>query len=324
MWSHTLRYTAQSLIRSLLKAIGMRRGGWWWLPLLLSACDASAGSRCELTRHAHLTLIPYGHLFAVPVIIDDQPATMIVDTGAAATVIAVNAIQKLHLAPDPTQSSIIQGIGGLYSHANVQLHTLQLGQASIHDISLAVAGVPEIEGTASPAVGLLGLDILGQYDIALDIPHRTLDLYDSEACSGAFLPWKGQYAALPLHTDWRNALVRLPVYVDNTSLTAILDSGASISVITLASTHKAGETLHPDDVLNHGSGMDMHPVSIYRHAFDRLTVGREEFLNQPIAVGDITLPGGDMLLGTDYLATRRVWISFMHKAIFVQQQESKK
>ena len=59
-------------------------------------------------------------------------------------------------------------------------------------------------------------------------------------------------------------------------------------------------------------------IKVRVHRFDSLTVGGQRLAGAQIGVGDSQLRAPDMMLGLDYLRSRRVWVSYRTSRIFVQ------
>jgi hypothetical protein len=149
---------------------------------------------------------------------------------------------------------------------------------------------------------------------------RQVILYQPTGCSGRFLPWSGAYTSVPVTMPAESAIV-VPVTVDGVPLRALLDTGASGSLIAAPGMFRMGIELaslaaDPGDLV---SGLGSRVVTMRRHQFRSLRIG-EQAIEQPLLwVAPIRLqPIVDMLLGADWLATRRIWISYSTKQLFVQ------
>ena len=157
------------------------------------------------------------------------------------------------------------------------------------------------------------------FDLDIDIPGRRLTLYQVQDCSGRFLPWQGGYASLPVTLPDSNALV-LPVTLDGTPLRALLDTGASASLVAAPGLFRLG--LQPasmaGDPTDQVSGLGPHVITMHRHTFRSLQVGSQMTNNLVILVAPLQLrPIVDMLLGADWLEQRRIWVSFATRQLFV-------
>jgi Aspartyl protease len=166
---------------------------------------------------------------------------------------------------------------------------------------------------------LLGRDFVSPFDLDLDVPGHRLVLYQVQDCASRFLPWPGGYISVPVTLQAGNALV-LPVTLDATPLRAMLDTGATASLLAAPGLFRLG--LQPanlaDDPVEQASGLGPHVISMHRHVFGSLRVGSQTIASPVIWVAPIHLsPIVDMLLGADWLAGRRIWISFATRQVFV-------
>jgi aspartyl protease len=219
----------------------------------------------------------------------------------------------------------MSGIGGVNSRANADPRSLSLGGVPLvrrtlnHDTSLTVGILPRSNPAGQLIDGLLGRDYLSEFDLDLDVGVRRLILYHVNGCVGRFLPWAANYAAVPVSNPTESALV-IPVALDAVPLSALLDSGASSSLLAAPGMFRlkldlAGLASDPSIPV---SGLGTHTVLMRRHQFRSLRVGAQIIDAPLIWVAPVRLsPIVDMVLGADWLAGRRVWISYATRQIFV-------
>jgi len=125
---------------------------------------------------------------------------------------------------------------------------------------------------------------------------------------------------VPVTLPAGDALV-VPVTLDATPLRALLDTGASGSLVAAPGLFRLG--LQPaslaDDPADQVSGLGPHVMTMHRHVFGALQVGGQTTASPAIWVAPVHLmnPIVDMLLGADWLAGRRIWISFATRQVFV-------
>jgi Aspartyl protease len=170
-----------------------------------------------------------------------------------------------------------------------------------------------------PITGLLGRDFLSPFDLDLDLSNGRLTLYDVQGCSAGFLPWTTPYAAIPAIPSMDSALV-VQVVVDGRPLRALIDTGASGSLITASGMFRLGITpeLLAGDPAGNGAGVGPAPVVMHRHHFAEMRVGPDATRDPTLWVAPVHMvPIVDMLLGADWLRSRRVWLSFATKQMFV-------
>ena len=291
-----------------------------WLVLLPAARAA-----CVVDNKTTVALTVVGGAITVPVMVNGVTATFIVDTGAQRSLVTEAAVQRLGLARDAWVGTTMSGVGGIESRPNADPRSLTLGGIPLvrrtlaHDTSLTVGVIPRTQVGTLLIDGLLGRDFLSLFDLDLDVPGLRLTLYQVHDCAGRFLPWQGGYAAVPVTVLAENALI-VPVTVDGTLLRALLDSGASASLIGAPGVFRLGlqHANFADDPADQVSGLGPRAVTMREHRFRSLRVGGQSIDSPVIWVAPIRLtPIVDMLLGADWLAGRRIWISFSTRQLFV-------
>ena len=285
----------------------------------------SARAACVVDNKAAVPLVVMDGAITVAVEVNGIAATFIVDTGAQRSLVTEAAVRRLGLARDQWVGTTMSGVGGIESRPNADPRSLTLGGIPLvrrtltHDTSLTVGVIPRTRVGTLLIDGLLGRDFLSLFDLDLDVPGLRLTLYQVHDCVGRFLPWQGSYASVPVTLLAQNALV-VPVTVDGTALRAVLDSGASASLIGAPGLSRLG--LPPagfaDDPAEQVSGLGPRTVTMRQHRFRSLKVGNQTVDAPVIWTAPIRLiPIVDMVLGADWLAQRRIWISFSTRQLFV-------
>ena len=108
-------------------------------------------------------------------------------------------------------------------------------------------------------------------------------------------------------------------YLDDNPVSAILDTGASITLVSAAAAARGGVTA---DVLSQdpagtiagvGSGISV----THAHRFAELRLGDAVFPKVTLAVSDFHVIT-EMLIGLDFLSSRRLWLSYATSQVFLQ------
>ncbi len=302
------------------------------LPLLFFALllgwQAPARAACEVRERAEVPFtLTSGHLL-VPLTVNDIGATFVLDTGAERSLVTPDAVRRLDLALDQWVGTTMRGVGGVVEHQNADPRSLTLGGVALqrhtitHDTSFTVGALPQT-GVGEPVDGLLGRDFLSVFDLDFDVLAHRLTLYDVRGCSGRFLPWTPPYTLVPAETPMTHALI-LPLTLDAHRLTALLDTGASASMLVLPGMIRLGLT--PEALAGDpGSavrGLGRQAVEMRRHRFASLQIGGVTQRDPVLWVAPVRIaPIVDALLGADWLAMqRRVWISFATSQVFFTTQ----
>ena len=293
------------------------------LALSLAGCAASpspSAADCVPKPLAQLPVQFHDEVPTVGVTIDGQPVAMVLDLGADRTVIAEDTADRLHLDRDPSDLPTITGIGGSETRWAAVAQRLTLDGITLRHKRLEVASI-EAADTRPPIDGLLGLDVLRQYDVDWDLPHGRVTLNAASGCSAPPVGWSPAAVAVPLLHPWgtsggisggisgrRSGLVRLPVRVDDRPLTAMLDSGTGISMIErgFAAGLEPPDAKDDEDVRLSGTGLGGAEGAAHR--FRSLVVAGDSLPGWLMVAGPVPADAGEMILGADFLRIHRAWL----------------
>jgi hypothetical protein len=297
--------------------------------LLCIGITATAQAACRVESRGVVPVDAVDGHIMVTVAVNDVAATFILDTGADRTLMGEDVVRRLGVERDGWVASTVRGIAGIEERPNALPRSLRLGTTVLRrrtltgDTSVTVGPLPVNQIAGRPIAGLLGRDFLSPFDLDLELPQHRITLYDVRGCDGGFLPWTAPYAAIPASTPMGAALV-VPVLVDGRPLRALIDSGASASLITAPGIYRLGLTpeLLARDPGGNGSGVGPATVPMRLHRFSELRVGPDVTRDPMLWVASAhVVPIVDMLLGADWLQARRVWLSFATKQMFVAARQ---
>jgi hypothetical protein len=113
----------------------------------------------------------------------------------------------------------------------------------------------------------------------------------------------------------------LIAHVDGHAVSALLDTGAEVSVIAhdTAGYLGLGDTVLAQEPSGRGRGLDLRPLTVWQHRFSSLRIGAETEPDPLIDIASVELPDEAMLLGDDWFATRTVWLSYATDRMFVRR-----
>jgi predicted aspartyl protease len=294
------------------------------LCLLTLFWPALASAACVVQQRTSVKLQIVGSVVLAPVVVNGVAGNFILDTGAALTVVTPDAVGHFGLRLDDWASTTMQGVGGVERRRNADPRSFELGGVALHrrslarDATLRVATLPTSSVGERQIDGLLGRDFLSLFDLDLDFPRQKLTLYDVHGCAGRFLPWSEPYLSVTVDNPTESALL-VPLVIDNVPLQALLDSGASRSLIAARGMARLALgvdqlRLDPSQIV---SGVGPHTVTMWQHKFRELQIGSENIADPVFLVAPVPLrPTSDMLLGADWLLGRRVWISYATNQLF--------
>jgi predicted aspartyl protease len=303
------------------------------LPLLvLPACTAglpTIGARsptiaeapardCRLAPVAHAALEPARGVWTVPVTINGSSLRLILDTGAERTLLTEAAVARLGLPRDPRHETRTVAIGGLSTAADARVSSFALGGAYLAVPGVSVGQFALPTGTGLELDGLLGADVLSAFDVDLDTRDDSLTLYRARDCPQAGPPWPEAYLSLGRIDRQRDRLL-VPIMLDGASGTATMDTGAQRTVVSEHLAERAGATpaelAQDPQITAHGASAESLAVRIHR--FRLLRIGPSSIADPVLPVLPIPPPLGDGLVGDDFLAGRRLWLSYASLLVFV-------
>lgn len=295
-----------------------------WLALacavLLAGCAGSAapdGGVCQLERVATLPLVTANGHLVVEGKLNQGTARFILDTGAERSNVTIGAVQRFGLAKTRNGKVRMNGVGGTFVAPTV-FADLELGGFEVRR-EVAAADLPQRMAEGTQLAGLIGADLLSDYDLEISIPEHVVRLWRTHGCSGEYVPWTAPHVAVPLRKTVGNRLL-LTVKVDGTPITAVLDTGANGTMLDAGGADRLGLTRAAlaGDPVTGATGIDGNHVEARRHLFSTLEVGLETAHAVRLAVSGLHLSQGEMLLGTDWMRRQRVWISWSNRQMLLQ------
>ncbi len=281
-----------------------------------AACTNSANTVCR----ADIPIESGQRLLIASLTVDGKPARGILDTGAQGSAVTDALVTRLGLLSDPRNGSLVSGVGGEgMPQDDALVRQFELAGFDPSNGHYPVIGLPAGAAPGSEPLGaLVGADVLSHFDIEIDLPHDKLVLYDRDRCTAPLPDWPGPVTEVPLSITWTGR-PKLTVKLDGHDIDALLDSGATQTVVDLPAAEKLGLSW---DVLKKepgSEGFGAAGVNFQRvpHTFQMLDIGGEAIPVPRLEVLDRSLREADMLLGLDWMRTHRVFISYRHHRLFI-------
>ena len=182
-----------------------------------------------------LDVLPSG-LSTVPVTINGSPRKMLFDTGGGISTLTQSAAESLGLHPVSTRAKLLD-VRGNASQTYVTLASFVIGSAQANDLMMMIAPQDKIGDTG--ADGILAGDLMIRYDEEMDYANKKLLYFLPDHCDGHVVHWTSAPVAV---IPFRRALaggrnindthIRFHVTMDGKDLSAILDTGASRTLIS--------------------------------------------------------------------------------------------
>lgn len=248
------------------------------------ACVLAAPAQaknCVLPRIASLELTPLGDgEYVVPVTIAGAPRDFILGLDLPFSAIS-GAFADAQGYKNVRLSNRLEPI--VYQE-HVKRRTtvadMSIGASHGEDVSLLRKDEP-LPGPGTGAVGILGLDLLRNFDVELDLKNRRLTLFSPNDCDGNVVYWtKGDFAKVALDDD-PSGHVSFPMTLDGKEIDVDFDIGGDAARMGTGALRRVFD-LTPQSPGVTGGMQD--GVAIYRYPFKTLAVKGVEIHNPRIAI----------------------------------------
>lgn len=294
------------------------------------AADA-AESKCRMLQIGELPITLEGGQITVAAEINGEQTRMVVDTGSVATILFRPSALRLGLTPHSMLGVKSYGVGGEDRAEEARVNTLQVGNLVAKNVDLLVTG-----GLSSKDVqGLLGAGFLLQSDVEFDVPEGKLRFFKPMNCVGdQVVYWGAAYAVRPI-INLNSMQIEVMAMLNGVTMRAVMDSGASTSVVSFAGAAKAGVTPATQGVATSGSLVGIGPKAVASDVavFSTFTFGDETIRNVHLRLADLfyaakTIETGSnvpspaideaqMTLGADFFGSHRVYVSRGQSKVYV-------
>lgn len=300
--------------------------------VLLALCLATAGcaqggmgGACGLTQAGEVPVsLRAGRPF-VDITAGGAQASFLVDTGAVVTLVQHSAVARFHLAMIEGGATQLQGLNGPAVTQVAVLTGARLGGLALDTMKVPVPS--DAQATiASDLGGIIGMDVLGRYEMDFDMPAGRIRFYAGSPCDGEALPFagplidiRGAWAPQPSLND-RDPRMYVQGTLNGRGVVAMLDSGSQRSVLyadMAAGLGITAEMLARDPAVTL-LGIGETRIRAPSHRIDEARFGAASMRALEVLVVPRAYTNDSaMILGMDYLAHNRVWIAPRRRAAYV-------
>jgi len=288
-----------------------------------------------------VSTVPLTHLEGhasefVPVEIAGTPKLMMLDTGAAFTLMSTAVADELHLESRPATVKLYDVTGAKtdrFVSTKFKIGTLQGDgiQLMLSPTSLSDFGDPRV-------VGLLGASILSHYDVSIDFGAHTLALLSPNHCDGRVVYWPERPVAIvPFKLQYGSQII-LNVTVDGKEVVAQLDTGASGSTLERKKAERSFDIVPGSaDTPAVGNLNGAEGLTMWKHRFKSLSLAGIEVANPEIHIipdkisnkvntwstGSLldqkanSVEEPPMLLGMNVLKDLHIYIAYKEKKLYI-------
>ena len=285
------------------------------LAALLSLQCLAETPRCRLVRIAEWPVRFERDLPVVDGAINGRKINVLLDTGAYASLLTRAAADRLGLATRGNYESMT-GFGGESEVTTTRLDELYIEGAVRNNVRVRVGGERPIPGVDF----ILGDDFFRNADTEFHYAAGLVRIFQPKDCRDTPLAyWDKAAQSVPLEDDHK---VVIAIKVNGKDALALIDSGASSSVVHLAFAAKVGVTPQSPGVVPGGctGGIGANAVRQWIAPFERVEIQGEVIRDARIGIADFTpelarlMP--EVILGTDFLRAHRVLVARSQRKVY--------
>jgi tetratricopeptide (TPR) repeat protein/predicted aspartyl protease len=283
------------------------------LALAVAGAPARAAD-CQMAKIADLPVTMAGTQPLVTAKINGKDGLFLIDTGSFYSVLAQGAVEAYGLKTYPAPSTFaIVGISGARSSATItKVGEFIYAGIPIRQISFLVVG----GGYGPGVVGVIGQNLLGAVDVEYDLANGVIRLFQAKDCGSEvnLAYWSAGKALSILPTGQQTARaphIIVDAKVNSYSIKAMLDTGASTSILQRTAARRAGVDMSDANLKTAGfsTGFGGGAVETWIGGVASFSIGDEQIKNTRLRMGNVDLSGAEMLVGADFFLSHRVMVA---------------
>lgn len=301
----------------------MERGAsrWLWLgACVLLACAGSAwAGGCTLAKYGTLSVEMVGERPTTLVKVNGATTRFAIDTGAWFNFMSRANAEALGLKLLPAPFGFrMGGIGGSADAEIARIKDLGILDTDLHNVDFVVGGSDAGEGS-------LGANLLDFKDLEIDLAQGRVTLFKPEGCGKSALAYwvkqGGTYNVADLHPfDLNDRRSFVDVTIDGKSIRALLDSGATATLLDRRAAERIGIDLKGPGVRPGGPvrGIGARTYRSWIVPIDTFSVGTETIRHSEMLVMDGNIGDGstDMVLGVDFMLAHHMYIANSQRKLY--------
>jgi hypothetical protein len=242
---------------------------------------------------------------------------LIVDTGAAVSVLSRSTAAALGLSPSNSRTTIMM-FGGQRSNQFAIADHVTFG-----DFMTGRMGFFLMQDESFPpgVSGLFGPDIMRSFDIEFDFANSIMNVLSQNHCPNQVVYWThGQYARLPFTLD-HDGHIKLSVKLDGKEIDAGIDTGAQETAGSLEdilddlNIDEKDPALKPVSEVPSGLGIMRYPFKTL--AFDGVAVENPDIVLFPNKVSHMRRGIRELIVGMNVLRELHLYVAYGELALYV-------
>jgi predicted aspartyl protease len=284
---------------------------------------------CQLRKIADLpvTVTPQNEIL-VGGKIAGWPVQFRVDTGSQFTVMDFPVAKRFGISvTDNDQTEM--GVGGRLHFLKGTVPGFSVGDFPPANVALPIAAHQFLNGDA---VGMVGLDMLGGFDVEFDVAAQKIVWFNHNSCPGEPIYWAQNFSEADV--DVRDSKLIVTIAINGAPAHALLDTGMPVTVISWSLAHRIGIDSTTNGVMAAGQikGPDGNPIDRSQYRFSEFKFGDEVvrnpvlyianlFKNQVDRTSRLIAPGAgevdiDAIVGADFIRSHHLYLETMKGKLY--------
>ncbi len=255
----------------------------------------------------------------IPGKINGADTMFLADSGSYYSILTPAAVGsfKLNLEPGSMPGDLLGFPESVKLHMTTVRH-LTLGTIPLSQVDFLVGG----SETEAGAAGTLGQNVFRIADVEYDLANGVIRLMRAKDCGQLPLAyWRPTGPFSEMEIIYPRATAKYTtgeVYLNGTKLRIMFQTGAPVSTIARTAAERAGIDLHGEGVTAGGYVRDsggrllktwIAPVASFK-------IGNEDIRQTRLRVADETWGWMDMVIGTDFFLSHRVYIASDRRKVY--------
>ena len=202
---------------------------------------------------------------------------------------------------------------------------LSLGDLDQKDVNVVVANLSAFgEHDGRQVEGILGVDVLSRYDVAIDVPGAAVTLFQEPA---PYSELGVNEAGLDFHATVQPGFVQFNATLDGEPVAAVLDSAARVGTLNWQAAGLAGLSADSPvvSIKDGGSqGIDGHGMESHTAQVSDICLGATCYPTMGVKIADLPVfnvlgiaEGPAMLVGAAFMADCPILIAYSTETLHV-------
>lgn len=284
-----------------------------WATLLTAVVSTHA--ECRYTELAALDINVDDRISGTPYLdaqINGKSVHMLIDTGAYKTVLTRAELDRQEITITRT-NEVMTGLGGRAAMFSARPKEVIIGPTRVSQTLFPVVEGFDFVGYG----GIIGADYLLQADLEIALADKKLKFFRGSGCDDKSLAyWDAKALDVPLEIPSHDSRAIVPVSINGTKLTALIDTGATVSLIDQNTAERLGFDPASAKADKGGKlqGLNGKTRQSWVASFESFAIGEEQIAHPRLFVlemlsGDAATRGHQMILGRDFLRAHHVLLS---------------